>query len=142
ESDARIRRNRRGNGGSWTVFPRVGEMKLVQTGGGDRAEQVHVQHADFRRPLDAVGGIAVRGDVERLVRVLRVVEVVRHGEAAGTGEVPVELYERCVVVDRVVDRLALVLAAPRPEKIEQRHPLTIGAAANQRLGGGKGRGRD
>jgi len=50
-----VGRHRRWRGGSRTILAGVGEVELVQPAGPHRAEQVEVQHVDFRRPFDAVG---------------------------------------------------------------------------------------
>ena len=133
EPHARVGRNRRGSGGARAVLARVREVELVQPVRGDGAEQVDVQHADLRRSFDPVRGIAVARDVERLIRVLRVIEVVGRREVVRRGEVPIELRERRVVVDLVIDRLALFLAAGRSEKAEECEALAVGAAVDERL---------
>ena len=112
-------------------------MKLVQTVGAYGAEQVRVQHVDLRRSLNAVGRIAIGGNVERLVGVLRVIEVVRDGQRVRRRDVPVGLRQQRVVVDAMVDRLSLLLATPRAEEIEQRRPLAVGAGVDQRFVGGQ-----
>ena len=117
-------------------------MELVQLVRGEDAEQVHVQHVDLRRPFDAVGRRPVGGHVERLVDVLRVVEVVRRRQAVGAGQVPVQLAEQRVVVDRVIDRLPFVLAAVRAEEVQQGEALTVGAAVDQRFVGADRRRAD
>jgi hypothetical protein len=101
-----------GNGGlvgrgPGAVFTAVGEMKLVEQTGADRCEQVAVDRLNFGGALDAVGGIAVCGDVKRLVGIFSVVEIVRDGEGVLRRDGPIQTAETGAVANGVVHRIAL-----------------------------------
>ena len=117
-------------------------MELVQLVRRHRREQVHVEDVDLRRTLGAVRRVAVGGDVERLVLVLREVEVVRGRQRVLGRHVPIDLAEQRVVVDGVLHRLPFVLPAGRAEEIQQREALTVGAAVDQRFVGADRRRAD
>ena len=62
------------------IFARVGEVELVEAIRAQRGEQVEVHHVDLGGTFGAIRRVAVGRHVERLVLVLRVVEVVRRRE--------------------------------------------------------------
>ena len=108
-------------------------MRLVQLGRGNRAEQVRANDVDLRRTFDSVCRVSVSGDVERLVCVLRVVEVVGDVELVRVVDLEAALREERLVVDLVFDRQSFFLIARGAHEIEQRETLAVFAAVDQRF---------
>src|SRR5262249_35190872 len=109
-------------------------MGLVQHRGRNRAVQVPVEYMDLRRgALDAVGGVAVRGDVEGFVDLLGPVEVVREREQFSGCNVPIQLAKRSRGEDGPTNRQALFLVAGGAHEVDQRPPLAVRVAVNQGL---------
>ena len=114
-------------GGARAGLARVGEVGFVEGVARQGGEEVGVEQVDPGRvALGAVGRRAVGGHVEGLVLLPRMVEVVRDRQAVGGGHVHVGLQQEGDGLDRMLQRLRLVLSQPALEEIEQRHPLTVG----------------
>ncbi len=77
EPHRRVGRHVRRNCVSRTQLTRIREVSFIQLRRRNRAEQIYVEVVDLRRAFDAVGRVSVSRDIERLVRVLRVIEVIR-----------------------------------------------------------------
>ena len=77
KAHGRVRHAGRIDGVARAVFPRIGEVGLVQHGVGECAEPVAVDVLDFRRTFGAVGARAICGNVESLVGILGPVKAVR-----------------------------------------------------------------
>ena len=76
-------------------------MRFVQLRWRDGREQVRANDVDLRRSFDAVRGVAVSRDVERLIRILRVVEVIRDGKLVSVSQVEVNLAKKSLIIDLV-----------------------------------------
>src|SRR6185369_13583330 len=126
-----VRRNRR----TWAQLARVREVRFIQLRRRKRAEQVRANDVDLRRSFDAVRRIAVSGNVEGLVCVLRIVEVVRDVELVRVVQFETALREERLVIDLVFYRQALFLVARGAEEIDQREPLAVCAAVDERFVG-------
>ena len=70
--------------------------------------KIEAHHVDLRWTFYAVGRVSVGGDVECLIRILRVVEVVRDGKVVCTVEIEIDSREECMVIDLVCDRQILL----------------------------------
>src|SRR5947199_318568 len=114
-------------------FTRVREVSLVQLRCRNGAEQIDVKVVDLGRSFNAVGRGSVGGDVERLVGVLRIVEVVRDGQLVHRGEVPINLCEKRIVVDLMENGQSLIRISGCLDEVNKGEPLAIRAAVNQRL---------
>ena len=76
-------------------------MSFVQLCRRYGGEQIRAQHVDLRWTFYTVRRISIRGDVECLVCVLRVVKVIRDGKMVRTGEIEIYSREERLVVDLV-----------------------------------------
>ena len=107
-------------------------MKLVQPVGGERREQVRVQHVDAGGiAFGAVGRRAVGGDVECFVFFARMIEIVGGRQPRRRAEIHVAFQQHRDRLDRVIDRLPFVLVEARLKEIEQRQTLAIGLGVDQ-----------
>ena len=77
--------------------------------------------------------VAVGGDIEGLVRVLRIVEVVGDGKLVRAVKIEINLAQKRVIFDRVFYRQSFVLASGGADEVDQRQPLTVGIAVDQRF---------
>ena len=102
-------------------------MRFVQHRRRERRKEVNVKVVDFRRALDAVCRVAVGGYIERLVGVLRIIEVVRDTQLIGLGYVEISLQQKSIVSDRMLYRQTFVLIPRSLNKINQRQSLAVGA---------------
>ena len=82
------------------------------------------------------------GNVERLVRVLRIVEVVRDVEFVCVVQIETAFGEKCLVIDLVCDRQPFFLVESRSEEADQREALAIVTAVDQCFVGENRRRRD
>ena len=105
-------------------------MGLVHSVGRERAEKIYVEVIDLRWAFNAVGRVSIGRNVERLISILRIVEVVRERQFVLRVEVPVNLGQESLVVDLMTDRLSLVLISGRLDEIDEGQSLTIGAAVD------------
>src|SRR2546425_504567 len=130
ETHGRISRHIRGSGVTRPQLARVREVGLVDSVGRERAEKIDVEVVDLRWAFNAIGRVSVGRNVERLISVLRIVEVVRERQFVLRVEVPVDLTQESLVVDLMTDRLSLVLISGRLDEIDEGQSLTIGAAVD------------
>ena len=105
-------------------------MRLVHLVCSDGAEEIYVEVIDLRWTLNAIGRVSVSRDVERLVCILRVIEVVRDRQLVRRGQIPIDLRQKSVIIDLMFHRQTLVLSSGRLNKVDEGKPLTVRTAVN------------
>src|SRR5882672_9225126 len=116
-----------------TQLTRVGEVSFVKFRGRNRGEHVYVEIVDLRRTLDAVCRIAISRNIEGLVRVLRVIEIVGDCELVRLVQIEISLAQQRIVPDQVWYRQSFIRARLGFDEVNQRNPLTLGGAVDQKL---------
>src|ERR1700680_3582641 len=97
KSDASVRDTRCVDSEPRPVLPRVGEMCFVQLGRRNGTEPICTDRLNFGRAFDPVCSCSVGWNVERLIWVLRPIEVVRSGNLVIRVQVVVNASKRgCV----------------------------------------------
>ena len=134
EPDARIGSQVRAGGGPRPGLARIRQVRLVQAGRRNRGEPIDVADVDARGiPLDAVGGVAVAGDVEGLVLLARVVEVPGGRQVVARVHCHIDLAENGGGVHRMRDRQPFLLTEPRGEETQEGQPLAVAVPVDQGL---------
>ena len=87
----------------------VSEVRLVQSAGAERRNQVEIERLNMRWSFDAISRRAICGHVERLVGISRIVEVVGGEKLVLLIDGVIHAAEKCAVVNHVIHRLPLIL---------------------------------